>query len=111
MDRINRYLPLIEQVLTRYLERQYANGDIHNEPVFSRESGHYMVLSSGWQGARRIHTCLVHLKLHDGKIWIERDGTEHGIAAELVAAGVPADHIVLGFQQRNVRPYTEFAIA
>jgi hypothetical protein len=46
-------------------------------------------MSNGWQGVWRIHRCLLHLKIQDGKIWIERDGTEHGIANELVAAGVP----------------------
>jgi hypothetical protein len=51
------------------------------------------------------------VEIIDGKIWIQRDGTEHGIANELLAAGIPRQRIVLGFQSRNVRPYTEFAVA
>jgi len=47
----------------------------------------------------------------DGKIWIQRDGTEYGIANELVEAGIPKEHIVLGFQSEEVRPYTDFAVA
>ncbi|MHC5722687.1 MAG: element excision factor XisI family protein [Nostoc sp.] len=45
---------------------------------------------------RRIHGCLVHIDLIDGKIWIQRDGTEEGIAADLERAGIPKEHIVLG---------------
>lgn len=111
MDRINQYQPLVEQVLTHYLELNYANAAIQNEPIFDRETGQYVVMSSGWQGVRRIHGCLLHLKIQEGKIWIERDGTEYGIANELVAAGVPRDAIVLGFYSRAARQYTDFAVA
>lgn len=111
MDRIKHYQQLVEQVLTQYLELNYANGDIQNEPIFNREVGQFVIMSSGWQGARRIHGCLLHLKMQGGKVWIERDGTEHGIANELVSAGVPRDAIVLGFYSRAARQHTDFAVA
>lgn len=38
------------------------------------------------------------MKIKDGKIWIERDGTEIGVANELVEAGVPKQDRVLGFK-------------
>jgi len=44
-------------------------------------------------------------------VWIQRDGTERGIANELVSAGIPKNKIVLAFQPVNVRQSTEFAIA
>jgi len=47
----------------------------------------------------------------NGKIWIQRDGTEYGIANELVAAGIPKNKIVLAFHPEDVRQYTDFAIA
>jgi hypothetical protein len=45
------------------------------------------------------------------QIWIQRDGTEHGIATDLLDAGVPKEHIVLGFKPPEVRKYTDFAVA
>ena len=111
MDRINQYQQIIEQVLTRYLELNYANAELHNEPIFNHEAGQYVVMSSGWQGALRIHGCLLHLKIQDGKIWIERDGTESGIANELIAAGIPRHAIVLGFYSQAARKHTDFAVA
>jgi hypothetical protein len=111
MDRMKHYQQLMEQVLMRYLELHYANADIQNEPIFDRDAGQYVVISSGWQGARRIHSCLVHIKLQDGKVWIERDGTAEGIANELVAAGIPRDHIVLGFYSAAARKHSDFAAA
>lgn len=39
------------------------------------------------------------------------NGTEDGIADELIQAGIPKSEIVLGFQEPAVRPCTGFAIA
>jgi hypothetical protein len=58
-----------------------------------------------------VHGCLVHIDILDGKLWIQRDGTEQGIATELVAAGIPKDAIVLAFHPPEIRPHTEYAVA
>ena len=65
----------------------------------------------GWEGYRRIHAGLIHIDLKDEKIWVQRDGTEYGVANELVDLGVPREDIVLGFQAPYKRPYTDFAVA
>lgn len=44
------------------------------------------------------------------KIWIQRDGTEMGIANELIAAGVSKEDIVLGFHAPYKRQFTDFAV-
>jgi hypothetical protein len=54
---------------------------------------------------------LIHVDIIDGKIWIQRDGTEEGIATELTKAGIPRERIVLGFRSERLRQDTEFAIA
>ncbi len=58
----------------------------------------------GWQGIRRVHGCLVHVDIIDGKLWIQRDGTENGIARDLLEAGVPRERIVLAFRPTDSRP-------
>jgi hypothetical protein len=50
------------------------------------------------------------VEIKDGKIWIERDGTEIVVANELVEAGVPKTDIVLAFYAPYRRLYTEFAV-
>jgi hypothetical protein len=64
---------------------------------------------AGREGVRRVHGCLVHIDIIGNKIWIQRDGTEDGVVAELLKAGVPKDHIVLGFRSPEMRKHTEFA--
>ena len=54
---------------------------------------------------------IVHIDIIDGKLWIQRDGTEHGIAEDLERYGVPKDHIVLSFYSPDLRQHTEYAVA
>jgi hypothetical protein len=111
MDTIDAYREVIEQVLTEYARIPYAHGDIETETVFDRVNDHYLLVSVGWMQDRRIHGDVVHIDIIGGKVWVQYDGTEDGIANELVNAGIPKNKIVLGFQQPEVRQYTEFAVA
>jgi hypothetical protein len=70
-------------------------------------SDSYLLAPEGWDNGRRVHAVITHLEIIDGKIWVQEDWIEHGIAAELEEAGVPKIAIVLGFQPPYVRPYTE----
>jgi hypothetical protein len=110
MDSLEVYRQIIERTLTEYASVPYAHGDIQTEPVFDRDRDRYLLVNVGWQDDERVHGALVHIEIIDNKIWIQRDGTEHGIANDLVAAGIPRDRIVLGFRAPDLRPYTGFAV-
>ena len=111
MDTLNRYRDIIEQVLTNIIDPAEPNAPSREHPVFDRRSDHYLVIREGWEGDHRLHHCLVHLELRDGKVWIQKDGIEYGIATDLERAGIPKSDIVLGFHPADVRPYTEYAAA
>ncbi len=111
MDTLENYRNIIERVLSGYAQTRYANVDANNEVLFDRAHDRYCVLSVGWQGARRVHGCLIHIDLIGGKVWIQRDDTEDGVTAELETAGIPKQVIVLGFKPPSVRPYTAYACA
>jgi len=111
MDTVEHYRHLIESILTDLARIPYAHGDIELQTVFDREKDHYVLILVGRDGVRRVHGCLVHVDIRGGKLWIQRDGTEHGVARELLEAGVPKDHIVLAFRSPEMRKATDFAIA
>ena len=79
--------------------------------MFDNESDRYLLVILGRDNGRRAHGCLVHIDIINGKVWMQHDGTEYGIANELVDAGVPKNHIVLGFRSPEIRKHTEFAVA
>ncbi|MCP4654258.1 MAG: XisI protein [bacterium] len=115
MDTLSNYSRLIREVLAPYAEIEYSNvnSEIRNQLITDEENGHYLILSMGWaeRPRRRIHGCLIHIAVIDGMIWIQRDGTEGGIAGELEEAGIPKEKIVLGFHDPRVRQYTDYAAA
>ncbi len=111
MDTLETYRQGIAKVLHAYAQIPYAHGEIQIEVVVDRQADHDLLLAVGWDGPRRIHGSIVHLDIIDGKVWIQRDGTEHGIAEELVEAGIPRDHIVLGFRPPDLRQHTAYAVA
>ncbi len=102
---------VIEKTLKDYASVPYSYGDIQTEAVFDRERDRYLLVNVGWDDDTRVHGTLVHVDVVDGKLWIQRDGTEDGIAEDLVRAGIPRDRIVLGFHAPSVRPHTDYAVA
>ncbi|MEH1926903.1 XisI protein [Nostoc sp.] len=109
--KLDHYRQVIETILSEYASLPYSYANIQSEVVFDRTRDRYLWMDVGWDSDRRIHGCLVHIDLIDGKIWIQRDGTEEGIAADLEQAGIPKEHIVLGFRPPELRPYTGYAVA
>jgi XisI protein len=111
MDTLETYRRIIKDVLIPYTQIPYSHGDMVCKPIFDNENDSYLLVTVGWDGIKRIHGCLVHLDIIDGKIWVQRDDTEDGVTYELVDAGIPKDKIVLGFHPPNVRQHTGYAVA
>jgi hypothetical protein len=57
-----------------------------------------------------MYSVYLHLDIIVDKIWIQQDGTEEGIAIELVALGIPKHQIVLGLKCEERRLITDFAV-
>ena len=113
MDKLIKYRQLIQDLLKNYAN-QLSNStiqDIELHTVFDEKNDRYVVYRTGWWEKQRIHSTILFLRISDGKIWIEEDGTEEGIATELLIAGVPNEDIVLGFRHPGLRSMTEFATA
>jgi hypothetical protein len=74
-------------------------------------SDHYQLVHAGWHKQHRKYGCLIHMDIKDGKIWVQHDGTESGVANELVELGVSKEDIVLAYHPPYKRAYTTFAVA
>ncbi len=111
MDSLDIYRQIIEKALNNYAAVPYAYGDIQAEIVIDRMNDRYLIMTLGWDDKRRVHGCIVHIDIIGEKLWIQRDGTEHGIAFDLAEAGIPKEHIVLAFRSLELRQYTEYAVS
>jgi hypothetical protein len=111
MDKLEKYRRIVEKVLSEQAAISYAFGEIERRTIFNRETDSYLLYVVGWDDRERVHGIVSHLDIIDGKIWIQRDGTEDGIATDLEAAGVPKSDIVLAWYAPELRKYTEYAVA
>jgi hypothetical protein len=113
MDKVTHYRDLIKAHLTTIADlvnRRPIPG-VETVCAFDDERGHYLLLRTGWAKGRRVRGMTLFVRLREGKIWVEEDWTEDGIATDLVRAGVPRSDIVLAFHPPEVRATTEFAVA
>jgi hypothetical protein len=113
MDKLTEYRNLIKRLIQHYA-RLYQLEPVPGEEellVIDEERDHYMLLTLGWDGDKRVHRTPLYVRLHNGKFWVEEDWTEEGIATDLLRAGVPREDIVLAFHPPSMRSYTEFAVA
>ncbi|HEV3263158.1 MAG TPA: XisI protein [Gemmataceae bacterium] len=111
MDPLSTYRQAVERVLTVYTKIPYAHGDLRCEALFDREHDRYALITLGWNAGKRVHFPLVHIDIVGGKVWIEKDNTEDGVASELVQADIPKSQIVLAFRPPDARKHTEYAVA
>ncbi|MGB7416988.1 MAG: XisI protein [Thermosynechococcaceae cyanobacterium] len=105
------YINIIQQLFRSYIEFLEDTEDLKLEPIFDRENNRYLLVEVGWQGGRRIYGTLLHIDIINDKLWIQQDGTEEGVANELVELGVPKHKIVLGFKSIDRRKITEYAVS
>lgn len=111
MDGVENYREIIKQVIRGVAEYLPKEEGVRTEVIFDDADGHYELLSIGWSNKRRIHSSLVHIDLREGKVWVERDGTDLEIVQDLLDAGIPQSEMVIGFHPPDHRKYTDFAVA
>jgi hypothetical protein len=112
MEKLERYRALAEKVIRAHSQpNQTTNFGIEYQAIIDHANGHYQSGVMGWRGNKRIRGATIHIDLKDGKFWIQHDGTEVGVANELVEMGVPKEDIVLAFYAPYRRQFTEFAVA
>ena len=107
MERLN-YPKLVQEILETHA-KACCDQQTEVKLLFDTDRDRYQVINMGWQELTRIFGCIIYVEIKEGKIWIERDGTEIGIANELVEAGVPKQDIVLAFKAPYKRKFTDFA--
>jgi hypothetical protein len=114
MDQLTRYRQLLKSLLQEYA-RLYSlkpKPNVETLLICDTDSDNYLLMLLGWTGDEdRVRRTILHVRIRDGKFWIEEDATEHGIATDLMRAKVSNLDVVLVFQPPSLRPHTEFAVA
>lgn len=108
MAQVDQYRELVQEVLR---SRVYSWPDVEGQLIFDTERDHYQLVNVGWQDDwHRVYGTVIHIDIKDGKLWIQWDGTDDAVAAELLERGIPKSDIVIGFHAPYKRQFTEFAV-
>jgi hypothetical protein len=111
MAELERYREAVQRLLEQYAAFSKNDPEVETELIYDTLRDHYQLVHVGWQNERRIYGCILHLDIKDEKIWIQHNGTENDIAAELVEMGVVKTDIVIGFHSPFKRQFTEYAVS
>lgn len=110
MDRMKQQQESVTELITRFASYKPAFGDVEMQAITDHEHGHYQVMSIGWEKEERVHDCVMHIDIKDGKIWIQHNATDVDIAEELVEQGLSKAEIVLAMHPTRLRAYTGYAV-
>ncbi len=110
MDKLTLYRSYIQEILRDRAYLPLGDTEVEAQTIFDTRNDHYQLVHTGWQDDNRLYGCVVHVDIKNGRFWIQYDGTEVGIANDLVDKGVPKEDIVLAFHAPYKRPYTDFAV-
>lgn len=111
IDSVASYRRAVQALLERYAAAAAADPEIETQLLIDTEHDHYQLVDVGWQHDLRVHSCILHIDIKDGKVWLQQNLTDQQVADELVAAGIPQNLIVIGFHPPYARAHTEFAVA
>ena len=104
MDKLDKYRSIIKSIVTEIAAMTPSDNNSETQLVMDDNGGHYILFSIGWQDIMRQYLPFVHIDLkHDGKVWIQHDGTDLKIALLLAEKGILKQDIVLAFQSPNRR--------
>lgn len=111
MGKVEKYRQILEQIVEEYASEPRRSDQVPLVPICDREHDNYLLMRVGWDRLGRAHHTLFHFRLKDEKVWVEDDGIEHGIANDLLEAGIAPEDIVLAFQGREPKVVAELALS
>jgi hypothetical protein len=94
MDHPLNYVDILKKTVQTATINQPRLQAIKLYPVCDTDSGHFLVLATGWDNQQWIDTILFHARLVENQIIIEEDNFEEGLTSALIAAGVRCEDIV-----------------
>lgn len=110
MDKLTHYRETVRRLVEDYANQKPSLGQVDSYAIIDPGQDHYIAMQTGWVNKHRVHGAFLHLDIIDGKVWIQFNGTDQGIAEELVAAGIPKEDIVLAEKPADVRPFTGYGV-
>ena len=100
MDKLNKYRQIIKAILLEQASFTANDPEIEDVAILDEKTDNYLLSSIGWHpNKRRQQGYPIHIRIKDGKVWVEWDGTDQEIVQQLIDSGVDENDIVLGWER------------
>ncbi len=107
LTKLERYRQLLKQVVQYHASMKPSNRQIDSLAICDPSNDNYLMMDIGYDQVGRADNVIIHLRLReDGKVLIEYDGIEYGIANDLLEAGIAREDILFN-RYATPRPLTE----
>jgi hypothetical protein len=100
MDQSLKYVDILKNTLKAAVVDQPRLQAIKLYPVCDAESGHFLVLATGWDKQRWMDTILFHARLVEQKIIIEEDNFEESLTQALIINGVKEEDVITNSESK-----------
>lgn len=107
LDKLERYRQILQRVVEYHAAMPGEPEDVESIPICDPVHDNYLLMDVGQEGNRRAAYVVFHLRLQDGRVRVERDGIEYGIAQDLIKAGIAEEDIVFTFYGAEPRSIAE----
>lgn len=99
MDKLAKYRKIIKKTVKKYGSFQSSVGDVETYAVCDESNDNYLVIDVGWLTFGRQHAMPIHIRIKDGKVLVEWDGTDQEIVQQLIDAGIDKNDVVWNFEK------------
>ena len=93
MDHPLSYADILKKTVQAATINQPRLQAIKLYPACDTDSGHFLILATGWDKQRWIDTILFHARLVESQVIIEEDNFEEGLTPALIAAGIKREDV------------------
>lgn len=101
MDKLAKYRGIIKNIVEYYGKFQSSVGAVETYSVIDEKTDNYFIVDVGWLAFGRQHAMPVHIRIKDGKVRVEADGTDQEIVQQLIDEGIDENDIILGWEKPN----------
>lgn len=99
MEKLEQYRHAIKDVLEYHADLM-RNSPLPGEIVSviaDPEHDEYLLMNYGYPQGKRAHHLRAHLRIHEGKIWVEYDMTHKSLAEDLHDEGIAYEDIMISY--------------
>ncbi len=103
-EKTERYRAIIIEILNSLAEWwNNAPGDTKYKVIVDKDTGHLLMVSSGWYNDRFDYSVSFHFEIRDGKIRILQNNTDESLSKEFWKQGIPIKDIIIAWHSDFVR--------